>query len=69
MLSELAVPANPLLHQGSTETARESDAETEEPKDVYVNGKTWRFKCVKCWSVKVISIRDPRKFLSNLSKK
>lgn len=69
MLSELAVPANPLLHERGTETARESDAETEEPKDIYVNSKTWRCECVKRRRGKLISIREPRKFLSNLSKK
>jgi hypothetical protein len=69
MSSELEVPADPLLHKRSTEAARETHAETDEPKDIYVNGITWRFECVKGRRVQVVSIRDPRKFLSDLSKK
>jgi hypothetical protein len=65
MFSELSVPANPLLHKGSTETAREGHAETEEPKDIYVNGKTWRFEWLKRLRVRL----DSRQFLSNLLKK
>ena len=64
MLSELVVPANPLLHEGSAETAREGHAETEEPKDIHVNGKTRSYK----W-LKRLRVGDPRQFLSNLLKK
>jgi hypothetical protein len=63
MFSELGVPANPLLHKGSTETAREGHAETEEPKDIDANCKTWSFEWLKRLRVR------SRQFLSNLLKK
>ena len=50
MSSELKVPADPLLHKRSTEAARETHAETGEPKDVYVDGITWRLECPNCRS-------------------
>jgi hypothetical protein len=68
-LGEPKIPANPLLHKCSTEAARETHAETGEPKDVYVDGITWRFEYVKGRSGHSVSTGDPREFLSNLSKK
>jgi hypothetical protein len=44
MLGEPIVPADPLLDECGTEAAGESDDETEEPKDIYVDGITWRFE-------------------------
>jgi hypothetical protein len=69
MSSELKVPADPLLHKRSTEAARETHDETDEPKDIDANGITWRFECVSARRVQMLSIRDPHKFLSDLSKK
>ncbi len=39
MSGELKVPADPLLHERSTEAAREADAEAEEPKNIYADSK------------------------------
>jgi hypothetical protein len=57
------------LHKRSSEAARERDAETEEPKDIYVNGITWRTEWFKRRRSQLISISDPHKFLGNLLKK
>jgi hypothetical protein len=42
LLGEPIVPADPLLHKCGTKTTRESDDEAEEPKDIHVDGITWR---------------------------
>jgi hypothetical protein len=44
LLGEPKVPTDPLLHKCGTEAARECDDEAEEPKDIHVNGITWRFE-------------------------
>lgn len=69
MLREPIVPADPLLHKRGTEAARESDDEAEEPKDIHVDGITWRCERVEWLGGQVISIGDPDKFLGNLLKK
>lgn len=44
MFGEPIIPTDPLLDKSGTEAAGESDDETEEPKDIDVDGPTWRFE-------------------------
>ena len=53
---ETKVPANPLLYKSGSETARETETETEEPKNVYLNRITSRLERVNRGSGEVITI-------------
>jgi len=57
------------LHKRSTEATGETDAEAEEPEDIYVDSITLRREWVKRRRGQGISIGDLNKFLSELSKK
>ena len=57
------------MHQCRTETARETEDETEEPKNIHVDGITWRPECVESRRGEVIPIGDPSEFLGDLLKK
>jgi hypothetical protein len=59
-LSEPKIPADPLLHKRSTEAARETHAETDEPKDVYVVGITWRFEYVRSEGSSGLHLKSPQ---------
>lgn len=67
---EFVVSADPLLDKCSKESARETDAEAEEPEDIHVNSIASRCKWIRCYHRgQGISIGDPNKFLRDLLKK
>ena len=65
---KLEASTDPLLHKRSEEAARETDAEAEEPKDIYAYSITSRSEWFKRRRGQRSTIRDPSKFLRNLSK-
>jgi hypothetical protein len=67
-LGESKVPAEPLLYQGGEEATRETEAETEEPKYVYVNESTLDLKRFKVCRGKSISNGDRCESLDDLLK-
>ena len=70
MLGKPDIPAKSLLYETGGEAARETEAETEEPKDVHVNDMTGGDKfVVQSRRRESCSVGDTRNFLSNLSKK
>jgi hypothetical protein len=66
---EYEASADPLLYKRSKDTARETDAEAEEPKDIHANSKRSRGEWLKRRKGQGTSIGDPNKFLRNLPKK
>ena len=68
-LGESDISAEPLLDQRGKEATCETEAETEEPKDVHIDGRTWGCEgVVKNRRCESFSVGDTRKFLNNLSK-